>query len=74
MSLKVGDRYILTTNGAINSHPMKLIKITDTDCFFMDGMSPWGGAKQDIEKMVEKGELVRLDHLEKGGLESDRKN
>lgn len=55
--LKIGDQYRLN-----NMAPMELVGITDDgdEYVFMDGMSPWGGKKEDIEALIESGELKKV--------------
>lgn len=55
--LKVGDRFYSTGNFYVT-----LNEITDTDYVFIDdGGSPWGGPKDEIERLLSEGSLKRVE-------------
>ena len=38
---------------------MVFLEETATDYIFMDNMSPWGGTKEEIMRLVDKGQLTQ---------------
>lgn len=55
--IKIGDRFYSTGNFYVT-----LAEITDVDYVFTDDRgSPWGGPKDEIERLLSEGSLKRVE-------------